>query len=289
MSVRSDVRRWRDPSWWRGWNDLTVSDDVVATPLGVHPDTPGQVLQELRTEGWTQLERPYQGDIVERLHSGVLALRERRLPAVFIWAFDETWLLYAGLDPVWRTVLGDDYRYLPCFWAWYIPPNPKRSGWPPHRDRSKGPPNVAADGTPRTMTAWIPLSRATPANGCMYVVPAPFGPMERDAIRPQDARALPAAPGDVLMWRQDVWHWGGRSSKHAEEPRISIGLEFQSGTDVRYHGPLLHPTRLPSLDHRLALIGANILRYKGFVKNDKLPPLGRELVRAAPDLDHGRL
>jgi hypothetical protein len=289
MSERDDVRRWRDPAWWAGWNTLTVTDHPTVSPVALPAGTPQRALAGLRSEGWIQLPRPYPDDSVERLRAGVVALRERRLPAVFIWVFDETWELFGRLDPVLREVLGEPYRALPCFWAWYLPADPSRAGWPPHRDRSKGRPNVLADGTPRTMTAWIPLGRATPANGCMYVVPARFGPKERERIKPQDARALPAEPGEVLAWRQDIWHWGGRSSRDAEEPRISVGLEFQSGADIVYHGPLLDPTHPPPLDHRLALIGANILRYRGFVKNAKLPTLGRELVRCAPELDHGPL
>ncbi|MFO0688665.1 MAG: phytanoyl-CoA dioxygenase family protein [Myxococcota bacterium] len=285
MSERDDVRRLREPGWWRGWNRLTVSDAASFEPIRFSRATLALAQSELGSEGWAQLLRPFEDDLIERLREGVLALRARGLPAVFLWVYDETWMLFARLDAVWREMLGDSYRFLPCFWAWYIPVGADRSGWPPHRDRSKGPPTVSPDGRPLTMSAWIPLGRATPANGCMYLVPAPWTVKNRSLIRPQDARALPADPGDVLIWRQDIWHWGGRSSGQATEPRISVSLEIQAGTEVRYEGPLLDPGRPPSLGHRLGLIGANILRYRHFEANKKLAALGAELVRALADVD----
>ena len=286
MSERDDVRRWREPEWWRGWNRLTVSDGAIVEPLRFSRATLALAQSELRAEGWVQLPRPSEDDLVERLREGVLALRERGLPPVFLWIYDETWMLFGRLDAVWREVLGDSYRFLPCFWAWHIRVGANQSGWPPHRDRSKGPPTVSPDGRPLTMSAWIPLGRATPANGCMYLVPAPLTARDRSLIRPQDARALPADPGDVLLWRQDIWHWGGRSSRQATEPRISVGLELQAGTDVRYEGPLLDPGGPPSLDRRLALIGSNILRYQNFEANKKLAALGPELMRVGPDFEY---
>lgn len=283
MSERDDVQRWRDPDWWRGWNDLTVSSDVASETLSLAGDATSRALSELQIEGWSRLERPADDDVVERLREGVVALRARKMPAVFIWAFDETWMLFGRMHALWRGVLGEGYRSLPCFWAWYIPigTGTGNSGWPPHRDRSRGPAHVAPDGRPSTLTAWISLGRATPANGCIYVVPAPFTANDRKGIQPEHARAVPADPGDILIWRQDIWHWGGRSSRLASEPRISVGLEFQAGSNPRYERPLLDPLQPPTLDHRLALIGANIGRYQGFVKNHKLVSLGRELTRLA--------
>lgn len=283
MSERDDVRRLRDPKWWRGWNRLTVSDGAVAEPLRLPESTLETAQSELRTEGWAQILRPCEDDLVERLREGILSLRERGLPPVFVFGFDEAWLLFGRLDAAWREMLGGEYRFLPCFWAWHVRIGADRSGWPPHRDRSKGPPTVTPDGRLLTMSAWIPLGHATPANGCMYLVPAPHTVAERSRIRPQDARALPAGPGDVLLWRQDLWHWSGRSSRQATEPRISVSLEIQAGTDVRYEGPLLDSRRPPSLDRRLALIGANILRYRKFEANGKLAALGAELNRVGID------
>lgn len=289
MSARDDVQRWRDPSWWAGWNRLTVSEGSRPVPQELGADTRQRLLGDLREEGWCMHPRPYKDDLVERLHQGVYDLRKRRLPAAFIWVFDETWHLFGRMDPLWRHVLGDNYRVLPCFWAWYIPKSGAKTGWEPHRDRSKGAPNVKADGTPLTLTSWIPLSRATPNNGCMYIVPAAHTAPSRKALNPRDARALPANPGDVLAWRQDVWHWGGRSSRYAEEPRVSVGLEFQAGRRARFNKPLIAPMTVPTLDHRLALLGANLKRYQRFVRNPKLPPLARALMAVAPELDHGKV
>ena len=112
-----------------------------------------------------------------------------------------------------------------------------------------------------TLSVWIPLTRATPHNGCMYVVPAPYAPASGKDIRPRDIRCLPAEPGDVLSWRQDLFHWGGRSSERARQPRIALGLELQGRTQHAFDRPLYRPGHVPSLDHRLALVGQNLWRY----------------------------
>jgi hypothetical protein len=73
-----------------------------------------------------------------------------------------------------------------------------------------------------TLTSWIPLSDATPQNGCMYVVPAHLDPHYGKPTTPRSqlpdlslARALPVRPGDYLVWNQAVLHWGGESNEAA--------------------------------------------------------------------------
>lgn len=285
MSARDDVRRWRDPAAWRGWNGLTVSEAPTVRAVRVAEAIPQQVHADLKTEGWFQVHNPYQDDIIARLREGVWALRKRKLPPIFLWVFDETWEVFARMDPVWRIAMGPTYKVLPCFWAWYVPRGVSRSGWPVHRDRTRGALNVHKDGRPKTLSVWIALSRATPHNGCMYVVPAPHAPDHSSGIKLQDVRALPAEPGDVLGWRQDLFHWGGRSSARAEEPRLSLGLELQGWTEHTFDRPLLEPGEIPPLDVRLALIGGNLWRYRGRLSNKRLIPLAKALMAIRPDLD----
>jgi len=284
VGVHDDVRRWRDPAWWRDVTDLSLTAGGKLPPTRIAPDAPGKTLQELKTEGWFQLPRPYPDDAVERLRQGVMDLRARGLPAIFAWVYDEAWGLFHRLDPVWRVAMGPDYRVLPCFWAWYVPRGAKHGGWPVHRDRSRGPRNVHPDGRPQTLSIWIALSRATPHNGCMYIVPAPYTPEHSSRIKLQDVRALPAEPGDVLGWRQDLFHWGGRSSANAAEPRIALGLELQGWTGHTFERPLLPPGHLPDLDTRLALIGGNLWRYRARVKNKHVPELAKALMAVRGEL-----
>ena len=75
-------------------------------------------------------------------------------------------------------------------------------------------------------------------------------------------RALPVEPGDYLIWNQAVLHWGSRSSRLAQGPRISMALEFQRGDVAPFNGPLLPPLTRPGFEARLKLVAKQILQYR---------------------------
>jgi len=161
--------------------------------------------------------------------------------------------------------LGDDFRILPDFWVWHVDPTKGESGWRPHRD--KGRVALNADGSPKSLTMWVPLTQATPMNGCMYILPASRDPGYNTVNESDlkfdypDIRALPAEPGQVLCWNQSVLHWDSRTSPFASEARISVALEFQRGDITPFNLPLLNPRQLPSFETRLQLIAKQILQY----------------------------
>ncbi|MGK6310386.1 phytanoyl-CoA dioxygenase family protein [Variovorax sp. DT-64] len=155
------------------------------------------------------------------------------LPAVFAWVYDEPWTCYARLRPVFEHFLGAEFKPLPAFWAWHVDPKKGETGWKPHRDNRYN--SLAADGSPISLTCWIPLSDANPLNSCMYIVPRHMDPgYSTPAGMPEPptpvfaARALPAKPGDYLVWNQCVMHWGGPTSEFAEHPRMSMALNFSA-------------------------------------------------------------
>jgi ectoine hydroxylase-related dioxygenase (phytanoyl-CoA dioxygenase family) len=154
---------------------------------------------------------------------------------------------------------------LPDFWAWYIDPRAGTSGWAPHRD--KGHRSLYPDGRPKSLTVWLPLTEATPLNGCMYVVPAYRDPTyntpndKEYRFTAQDIRALPSPAGGLFMWTQAVVHWGSHSSPLAAGPRISIAFEFQRGDVPPMNTPLIPPLSSLSVPQRLRLICKQILQY----------------------------
>ena len=81
----------------------------------------------------------------------------------------------------------------------------------------------------------------------MYLVPANGDPtyaslQEKEFRFALEAvRALPAAPGDFLVWNQAVLHWGSRSTPRAEESRVSMAFEFQRLDVPPFNRPLLPP------------------------------------------------
>lgn len=285
MTAREDAARMADPAYFAR---IVPHLSVDALPDGRVP-VPGptgrRLLADLRHDGYFAYDPGSDRDLVRRLRDGVMLLRRSGLPAVFLWMYADTWSLFARHHPVWSAVLGEQYKVLPCFWAWHVPLGAQHSGWAVHRDRMKGPANVRPDGTPLTLSVWIPLTAATPKNGCMYVVPAPWAPEKSKDIQLSDVRALPAAAGSLLAWRQDVFHWGGRSSDDAEEPRISVGIELQRGDVPAFDRPLLEPWKLPSYRHRLSFLGANLWRYRARTVK-ALHPLAKLLMGAAPEIEH---
>jgi ectoine hydroxylase-related dioxygenase (phytanoyl-CoA dioxygenase family) len=172
--------------------------------------------------------------------------------------------MYAG-------ILGP-YGFLPDFWLWNVDPAKGDAGWKPHRDR--GHLALRSDGRPVSLTTWIPLSDATPLNSCMYVVPAhadpTYGTPHENEIRFElpAIRALPAKPGEVLVWSQALLHWGSNSSHRATESRISMAFEFQANDSKPFNTPVLPSDKPVPFDLRLRLIAKQVLQYRHMYKVD---------------------
>ncbi len=233
-----------------GWLDTLLSEGYVNEP-GVLPVGHLQVLRE-----------------------SVALLDKRNIPHAFAFIYDEFWNLFRSLHPFLQKVLGADYKVLPDCWAWYVKPSNETAGWRPHRDRPAttfGPENI-----PHSVTVWLPLTDATPLNGCMYVIPAHWDSDLRSPPPPDDGdyslagqalqnvRALPAPAGSLLVWNQLLLHWGGRTSSRAQEPRCSVALQFQRGDIPSFEDPLIHPNKLLPFRARLGLIGHLIRGYSYF-------------------------
>jgi ectoine hydroxylase-related dioxygenase (phytanoyl-CoA dioxygenase family) len=184
--------------------------------------------------------------------------------------FDEFWVPFRKLAPIYQSLLGN-YAMLPAFWIWDVDPKRSESGWAPHRD--KGRVALYPDGSPKAISTWIPLTAATPLNGCMYLVPAQhdknYNTPEENThqFEVQSVRALPGVPGDVFMWNQAILHWGSKTSRFATESRISMSVEFQRG-DIPplQKGLLLNPQAVLPFETRLKLIAIQIMQYKHMYK-----------------------
>jgi hypothetical protein len=248
-----------------------------------------ELRQRLQTEGYYQFPSILPLEAMARMRAGVTSLYEAGIPLGFCYIYDEFWYLSRWIDSILVAILGEGFRRLPDHWAWYVKPG--SSGWGAHRDKTVG--SLVADGLPGSLSIWVPLGDATPRNGCMYVVPADQDPMydkpwSVNTIKDlATARALPAKAGSVLLWTQELLHWGGVSSRMASEPRISFSIEYQRG-DVRpFNQPLMNPEATPpSFEQRLGLTGKQIIQYKHMWGPDsELLDLGRALWDAYPFMD----
>jgi hypothetical protein len=115
----------------------------------------------------------------------------------------------------------------------------------------------------------------------MYVLPkhrdTNYGkpPLEAFAGNLMDIRAVPATPGDTLIWTHALVHWGSRTSELAAAPRLSMSVEFQRA-DVRpFSGFCIGPNHHLTLEQKLGLIGLGITKY------EHMHPLGDGLSEMA--------
>ena len=201
------------------------------------------------------------GDVADAVRAVVTA---GHLP-IFSFMYDEAWLLFAALERLIAGILDDGYAMLPAIWAWHVDGQREQTGWRPHRDQDST--TLRADGSPKSLTVWIPLADATPRNGCMYVLPADRDPLYKATMQNdiqlelQDIRALPSPAGGVLGWSQALLHWGARGSADAP-PRISLSIEFQRGDEAPIKQPLLSPQEIPSPAQRLKLILRQLVQHQ---------------------------
>jgi hypothetical protein len=127
------------------------------------------------------------------------------------------------------------------------------------------------------MTIWIPFSDATSESSCIYVLPISKDPnypvnLSINTV-PDDAKqhiiSLPATAGSVLGWNQYIIHWGGQMGFDIWEPRISLGIYYQSGDENHFDPFLLERTDKLSFNFRLGVISRMVLKYQhlGFPTN----------------------
>lgn len=275
MMVKTPAHDYGGPRFWQEFAPgLHVCDASIAQ--GMRAVTPSaEEMAAIRgmmcREGYVHASSVgWRMDLAAMAHT-VRALDRAGLPPVFAFLYDEFWLPFYQLRPIYQGLLGE-YMVLPDFWVWNVDPARGDAGWRPHRD--KGSLALLPDGMPKSITTWIALSRATPLNGCMYLVPAHLDPTyntpeEREwRFDHASIRALPAEAGDVFIWNQAVVHWGSRTSPRGGESRVSMAFEFQRADIAPMNEPLLPPLAFHDFGTRLRLIAKQVLQYRHMYEVD---------------------
>lgn len=259
----------QERGFWRALGPgLHIEELAAPEPLlRVGPELLLEIQNRLFTEGYFQMGPLIPAADCALLAATLGALWRQHVPLVFAYVYDELWRVTPWFQPFLAAVLGADFRQLPDLWGHHLDHTAHDAGWSPHRDKTID--TLLPNRAPRSLSLWIPLTDATPMNGCMYLLPANLdenfvrGELEKVTIaRPQDIRALPARAGELLCWKQGVLHWGGRSSGRAAGPRISLALEYQRGGEEPFNTPLLDPAVTPTFEQRLALVAKQILQYR---------------------------
>lgn len=178
-------------------------------------------------------------------------------PPVFIFLFDQPWLLCLRLFDIMSPLLKDEKATLEAsMHAWSLQRQPKDSSirekvggnfGVPHRDITYKNCHNIKDGSPDILSLWIPLVDVNSDNGCMYVVPRESDPQfdKDDYPKDQDpfshrfqyAAVKPLSPisaGTTLIWHPNLIHWGGSCSYYSElPPRKSIAVAFRVRESTR--------------------------------------------------------
>jgi Phytanoyl-CoA dioxygenase (PhyH) len=258
------------PAFWQQFAPslhIQVPDYALAPMASLDASASQTINSLVRSEGYFQGSMTQWNTPLAAVSDTVARLSAAGLLPVFAFMYDELWMLAHQLHPVISSLLGPHYAMLPDFWAWHVDPAKAEAGWRPHRD--KGYKALAADGSPTSVTVWIPLTAATPLNSCMYIVPA-----DRDPTygTPQDAqwkfdyadiRALPAQLGDFFVWNQAVLHWGSHAApRPGHPPRMSCAFEFQRTDIPAWNQPLMAQRCTLSFADRLNLIGKQVKQYQ---------------------------
>jgi hypothetical protein len=228
------------------------------------------VQDELWREGYFAAPPAIPPALLARCRDAIELVREAGAPALAAFVFDAPWELAALLGAHADAALGGAARLMPAFWAWRIEPDDAR-GWEPHRDRPSYP--IDDDGRPAAVALWIALTDATPDNGCMYLVPAPWDPLyptgrpAPEVVFQQAVRAVPARAGAVLGWTSRLLHWGGMA-RAGSAPRVSLSFEFQAAALPAFDGEMFAPGWIPPVARRAALIDRQWERYLHIHRGD---------------------
>jgi len=242
------------------------------------------IKRDLLEDGYFQVDPQQWGFSIPLMAEAVTRFSDMAWPTVLAMIYDEFFVLPYCISNLLNSVLGKDFKQLPDFWVWYVDPLRAKSGWKSHRD--KGIESLMKDRSPKSLSVWIPLTNAEPKNGCMYILPAKYdpyfaNPKEKD-FDSSNIMALPAEAGSILGWNQAVLHWGGRSSRKAKIPRISVAFEFQRGDVEPYNQPLFSVYPIADLKFRLKLIGKQILQYQHmYPLTDEISKLAMNMIDAA--------
>jgi hypothetical protein len=203
---------------------------------------------------------------IQKMHAAVNTIRNEGWPIPFVFVYDIFWQAPRRMQLIVGDLLGEDFRMLPDFWAWFIDHRSSGRGWRKHRDRNAD--CIDENGLPQSLTVWIALSDATADNGCIHCLPASKDPRYRiefselNIEQPEDIRALECDAGTLLAWNQVLLHWGGRARPSAKNSRVSFAYEFQRKEVAAHNLPLLDPMIPPSFEQRLALIAKQVLQYQ---------------------------
>lgn len=257
----------QSPEFWRRLApELTISDVQSVQPRLRNVAMGQAERRRLINDGFIHQRQPG----IEAPWSKIATALERIVatgfPAAFIGVYDEVWSIAAQMAPVMDGLFNGKAALVPDFWASHTGSGDAGAA----AGRRRGGAALFRDGSPKSVSLWVPLTDATPENGCVYLVPAGqdrnYG--KADATR-ADApltgiRALPAKAGDALIWTGETYHWRGRPARdNPDGPLASLAFEFQSRDCGAFEGLIIDSYPYVPFETRLGLLARQMPRYGG--------------------------
>jgi hypothetical protein len=274
------VKRAGDIEFWRSiCPELSISERPLGPHLHPYPVSPCDVHKAERQvveEGYFQVGPVVPRQEAKLIGDAVRTVVDHGFPAPFVLVYDQVWQMLWRLENLLSPILGAFYSTTLDVWIYYIrgvnedrAESKEDSGWSPHRDGKTVINTLRDDGRPKLLNVWIPFTDTTVDHSCMYVLPTHLDPNYPDNLQEcsvprkslQDIRALPAESGAVLGWNEYALHWGSRSSRWADGPRISLTARFQSRDLDGSNLLTLDPNSSFNFQARLATVGAVFNTY----------------------------
>ena len=258
--------------WRRLAPDLTISDGQPLSAIQRHPGQAAEDRLRLINDGYLHLKSPGIAVDLSAISDALERIVVAGLPASFIGVYDETWAIIAQLEAVLGGLLDGKAAMVPNFHADHL--GSDSQGRLAARQRPAN--SLFRDKSPKSVNVWVPLTDATPDNGCVYAVPAGqdrnYGakkPERADASLPS-IRALPAGAGDVLIWTGETYTWQGRPNPRSGAPAtlMSLSWEFQSTETAAFEGLTIDSYPYVPFETRLGLLAHQMPGHtSGFSSN----------------------
>lgn len=254
-----------DIEYWRNLNSsstISCHKFSIEDSYSVGKEELDSYTLRLREEGYCQTGQFIPTAMTKEMKECIENVKKAGFPPVFALVYDVFWQAFACFNSTLSGILGGNWLLIPNFWFYYIDNTDESKGFEPHTDSSdpfindylsKARLNLFdPDGIPQIITIWVAVTDANPINSCIYIVPINRDPGYADVTRHlfpikrdikgvdtngdfqremkfdlQDVRAIPIQAGTLSCWNPYVIHWGSRSSKFAQQPRISIATYCQ--------------------------------------------------------------
>ncbi|MBE9033951.1 phytanoyl-CoA dioxygenase family protein [aff. Roholtiella sp. LEGE 12411] len=292
----------QDINYWRSLNpNLTISDNPFADfqdSSDISKKRLNDYTLQLREEGYFQTNQLIPSATIQEMNECINQVRKAGFPPIFALVYDVFYQVFDYFNPILEGVLGSGYKLIPNFWVYYIDTVDTGKGFEPHRD-AEYTNTIDANGMPTVLTIWITITDANPLNSCMYILPLNRDPQYAEAITDlstpanqfalEDVRALPTKAGVLSCWNQYVFHWGSRSSKRAEEPRISYAAYCQKGESLPIDDVMINIPSSIDFKTRLGLIARGLYRYSyaSFEESKEAEPVLHFLKQQMANLEKG--